>query len=41
MVYLRKAALLWEEISATQRYPFSIPSIRSLREIDFVSNVWF
>ncbi|MDQ0232387.1 AAA family ATPase [Metabacillus malikii] len=40
-MFLKKITLLREEIQSTNRYPFSIPAIRTLDEINLQSNVTF
>jgi len=40
-MYLKKISLLRENIKSFDHYPFSIPAIKSLDQIEFRSNVTF
>lgn len=40
-MFLRKVTLLKDQIPVIGRYPFTIPSVKSLDELDFSSNVTF
>ncbi|ERI11650.1 AAA family ATPase [Aneurinibacillus aneurinilyticus] len=40
-MFLKKVTLLRENIASYEHYPFSIPSIKTLHELDFRSNVLF
>lgn len=41
MIHLRTIKLLREQFSSTDRYPFSLPSLRQLEEIELKSSVTF
>ncbi|MGX6443090.1 AAA family ATPase [Neobacillus sp. K501] len=40
-MFLRKVSLLKERLPINESYPFTIPSVKSLNELEFTSNVTF